>query len=189
MDPLTLGLMSFGAIGQIGGAILGMGTAHQTAEVSMDVAKQEQGINDQKKQQMQLQAQRSQLENFRNIQRARAQGLNAATSQGAQFGTGLIGGQDQATDQGAYNALGINQNLTIGNKIAGYNDTISQDKIQLAQLGGQAATDQGLSSLGGALMKIGPTVGQIGQGWSFSGGTGFGNYSGTPGASNTGGLY
>lgn len=103
------------------------------------------------------------MENFRNVQRARAQGLNAATNQGAQFGSGLQGGQGSAVDQGVTNALGINQNLQIGNAIAGYNQNISADKEQLASLGGQAATDQGIMSLGGAMMSGAGTIGQLGK--------------------------
>lgn len=155
--------MAGGAALSLIGGLGQASTARATAAVSMNVAQQEMGINNQKQQQMALQAQRSQLENFRNIQRARAQGLNAATNQGAQFGTGLQGGQAQAQDQGNYNSLGISQNLQTGEKIAGYNSAISEDKIQLAQLGGQAATDQGLSSLGGALMTSAGTVGKLGK--------------------------
>lgn len=190
MDPLSLGLMAGGLVLSAIGGFGASSTAHQSAQVSMDIAHQEQGINDQKRMQMTLQSQRSQLENFRNVQRARAQGLNSATNQGAQLGSGLAGGQAQAQDQGAYNALGLNQNLQIGNSIANYNDNISADKIQMAQLGGQMATDQGLMSLGGALIKAGPTIGAIGKGFGgFNFGSFGGDYSGTPGASNTGGLY
>lgn len=168
MDPLTLGLMAGGAALKIFGGMQQSNIAHQQASVSMDEAHQEQNINAQKQQQMQLQANRSQLENFRNVQRARAQGLNAAVNQGANLGSGLQGGQAQAEDQGLYNSLGINQNLQIGNTIAGYNQNISQDKIQMASLGGDAASAAGLSSLGGALMSAGPTIGNLSKGFSFS---------------------
>lgn len=148
---------------QLFGGAKGAGVAKQQAAVSSDIAGQEQAINTQKYQQMQLEANRSQLENFRNMQRARAQGLNSATQQGAQFGSGLAGGQAQATDQGLFNSLGINQNLEVGNNIFGLNSNISKDKMQLASLGGEAATDAGISSLGGSLIKAGPIVGAFGK--------------------------
>lgn len=183
MDPITIGLMAVGTGLQIYGGMKQSGIAkqqaaigQQQASISADEAAQEQGINYQKQQQMQLQASRMQLENFRNVQRARAQGLNTAVSQGAQFGSGLQGGQAQATDQGYTNALGINQNLEIGNNIFGYNNAISQDRIksaglqsQSAALGGDAATASGISSLGGALVKTGPTIGAMAKGINFSG--------------------
>lgn len=178
MDPLSIGIMAVGFGAQLFGGISGAGVAKQQAAVSMDEATQEQAINAQKQQQMTLQAGRMQLENFRNVQQARAQGLTSATSQGAQFGSGLQGGQAQATDQGMYNALGINQNLAIGQNIAGLNDKISADKIQMASLGGSAATDAGIASLGGAMVQAGPTIGKMGKGISFGGIFGGGSPSG-----------
>ena len=181
MDPLTIGIMAAGFGAQLFGGISGAKVAGQQAQVSGDIAQQEQGINAQKMQQMTLQAGRMQLENFRNVQQARAQGLTSATSQGAQFGSGLQGGQAQATDQGMYNALGINQNLAIGQNIAGLNDKISGDKMMLASLGGSAATDAGIASLGGAMVQMGPTIGNIGKsvgGINFNGIFGGGSPSG-----------
>jgi len=45
---------------------------------------------------------------------AQARSQATATSQGAQFGSGLQGGLAAAEDQGGVNALGISQNLGIG---------------------------------------------------------------------------
>lgn len=163
MDPISLGMGIVGLGMSLYGGLSGAKVAGEQAQVSQDEAQQEQKINEQKQQQMQLQAGRSQLENFRNVQRARAQGLNSAVQQGAQVGSGLAGGQAEATDQGLYSSLGINQNLQFGNTIAGYNNAISGDKMQMAQLGGQAATDAGIASLGGAVMKAGPTIGAFGK--------------------------
>lgn len=178
MDPLTIGMMAVGAGMSIFGGISGASNAKAQAAVSSDIAGQEQNINAQKLQQMQLQAGRMNLQNFRNVQQARSQGLTAATSQGAQFGSGLQGGQAQATDQGLYNSLGINQNLQIGTTIAGYNDKISADKMQLASLGGDAATDQAWSSAGNSVMGAAGTIGKLGKSVSFNGFFGGGSPSG-----------
>lgn len=175
-----LGMSIFGGMEQ-------SSVAKQQAQVSGDIATQEQGINNQKQQAMELAGRRQQLEITRNNQRARALAENSATNQGAQFGSGLQGGLAQITDQSDFNLVGVNSALETGRNIAGYNNSISQDKIRLAQLGGSASSAAGFASLGGSILKAGPIVG------AFSGGFGSkssgGNYSGTPGASNTGGLY
>lgn len=144
----------------------GMGqskVAGQQAAVSEDIATQQEGINQQKQMQMTLEANRSQLENVRNAQRARATATASATSQGAQFGSGLQGGIAGVTDQEKTNSLNINQNFGIGSAINSLNDNISQDNIKMAQLGGQSATDAGIASLGGALVKSSPMLGALGQ--------------------------
>src|ERR1700749_2431436 len=144
MDPISLGLGIAGlGMSHVGG-LSGAKVAGQEAQVSANEASTEQQVNNQKQLQMQLQGQSSQLENFRNVQRARAQGLNSAVQQGAQFGSGLAGGQASATNQGFQNALNLDQNFQIGQNIAGFNNKISGDKLQMAALGGQAATDAGI---------------------------------------------
>lgn len=163
MDPISLAIGAVGLGMQIFGGVSSASNASAQAKVSSDEASQEQGINNAKQQAMEVNARRSQMENVRNNQRARAQATNAAVSQGAQFGSGLQGGLAQISDETQFNMLGVNQALQTGQQIAGYNNTISSDKMQLATLGGQAATDQGISSLGGALMKSGPVIGQLGQ--------------------------
>lgn len=181
VSALGLGMSIFGGLDQ-------SRIAKEQASVSMDVARQEQGINDQKQQAMELAGRRQQLEIIRNNQRARALAENNATNQGAQFGSGLQGGLAQITDQSTFNLVGVNSALETGRNIAGYNNAISSDKIRLAQLGGDAASAAGFASLGGSIMKAGPVIGALSGGFGSSKSYG-GNYSGTPGASNTGGLY
>lgn len=173
MDPITL---SFGLIG-LGTSLFGsMGqseTASKVASVSADVAKQEGLVNDQRKQQMELQARRQQLENIRNTQRARALGTAAAVNQGASLGSGLGGGQAEAYDTGATNELGINQNLEIGRNIFGLDDKISADKMQLASLGGDAAKYSGIANFGNSIFKSAGTIGNLlGGGGSSKGSIG-----------------
>lgn len=176
MDPVSIGLGLAGLGMQLFGGFGAASVSRQQAQVSADIAGQEEQINQQKQQQMQLEYQRSSLQNFRATQQAHARNLAAATSEGAQFGSGLAGGQAGATAEGAYNQLGLNQNYQVGMNINRLNSNISSDRIQLAQLGGQAATDQGIASLGGAIMHAGPTVGAFakqvqssGFGFGFAG--------------------
>jgi hypothetical protein len=184
MDPISvglglagLGMQLFGGLGQASVSKQQAGISAEVATISGQVAGDEQKIEAQRQQQMQLEAGRLQLQNFRNVQQAKAQGLAAATAGGAQFGSGLAGAQAGATDQGLYNSLGISQNLAIGQNIFGINSDISQKRIQMAGLqsqsallGGQAATDQGYQSLGGALIKAGPTIGAFGKNIAGGGG-------------------
>lgn len=168
MDPISLAI---GAVG-LGMSIFGgMGVsekAGEAAQISKDEAQQEAGINAAKQQQMQIEARRTQLENVRNSQRARSMATNAAVNQGAQFGSGLQGGLAQISDQNTFNQQGVGQALSIGNQIGINNSLISVDKMKMADVQAQSSADAGLASLGGAIMKAGPIVGQIGQG--FGGG-------------------
>ncbi len=163
MDPISIGLGVVGLGLQLFGGMKQAENAKQQAGVSAQIAGEEQQVNDQKQLQMQMSASRQQLEIFRNTQKAQSMGLTAATSQNAQFGSGVEGGQAEAVAQGMFNSLGVSQNLEIGNRIAGIDRGISSNRIQLAQLGGNAATDQGLVSLGGSLLKAGPTLGALGK--------------------------
>lgn len=193
MDPISAGLGIIGLGMNIFGGFSSAGEASKQAALSQQIGAQEQDINSQKHDQMMLSARRQQVENFRNVQRARAMGLNAAVSQGAQFGSGLQGGQAQATNQGYENDLGINQGVAIGNNIFADNSKISGLRSQISASQSSQATDQGIASLGSSLMGGAKTFGNLASGagsFSFSNiFSGGGNYSGTPGASNTGGLY
>lgn len=180
VSAVGLGMSIFGGLGS-------SSAASKEAALSKDEAVQELGINNAKQQAMEISGRRAQLENIRNNQRARAAATNAATNQGAQFGTGLQGGLAQINDSTQFNMLGVNDSLQTGRQINTFNQKISSDRADMATLGGTAAQDAGFASLGGAVMKAGPFVGQFSQGFGTS--TAGGNYSGTPGASNTGGLY
>lgn len=161
VSAIGLGMSIFGGLDQ-------SRIAKEQAMVSGDIATQEQGINHQKQQAMELAGRRQQLEIIRNNQRARALAENNATNQGAQLGSGLQGGLAQVQDQSLFNLVGVNSALETGRSIAGYNDKISQDKIRMAQLGGDAASAAGFASLGGSILKAGPMVGSLSGGFGGS---------------------
>lgn len=187
MDPISLSLQAIGFGLQLFGGMSQANTSKQIAQVSQDKAQHEMQINTLKQQQVRLEASRTQMQDVRNLQRARAMSLSSATTQGAQFGSGLQGGQADVTNQGLFNIQGVNQALQTSEGIYGHNQSITQDNSKIAGLQGEAATAQGISSIGGALMKSAPGIGSIFGGGNYK--SGGGNYSGTPGASNTGGLY
>lgn len=163
MDPLSLGISAIGIGLQAYGAFSASGHAKEAAEINRAIAGDEQKINEQKHQQMLLEANRMQLQQFRNIQRLRAQATASAVNQGAQFGTGLQGGLAQVSNEGLFNLNGINQNLQIGQNIFDINNDISAKKMKLADVQGEMATDQAWASLGGAMVKNAGTIGQLGQ--------------------------
>lgn len=180
MDPISLAIGAVGLGMQIFGGISSAQNAAAQAKVSENEISQEQSISNAKQQAMEINGRRTQMENVRNNQRARAQATNSATNQGAQFGSGLQGGLAQVNDQSQFNMLGVNDALQTGRQIAGFNNAISGDKEQLAQLGSSAATDAGISSIGGSLTKSASTIGQLGK-------NAFGGSSSAPGSG--GGMF
>lgn len=187
MDPVSLGIAAIGLGMQVFGAFKGSEDAAKASQISKDEAKQEQAINDQKQKAMEVDARRKQLEIIRTSQQAQALATSRATNQNAQFGSGLQGGLAEVEGQSAFNLQGVNNSLEIGRNINTLNRNISNDKMQMADVQSSQATDAAFMSLGGTIMKAGPFVGQLSQGLGFS--SSFGNFSGTPGAKNTGGLY
>lgn len=174
MDPISLAIGAVGLGMQIFGGMGQSKNAAQAAKISQDEARQEQGINEQKQQAMELSGRRQQMEISRNAQRARAMATNSAVSQGAQFGSGLQGGLAEIEDQSLFNMVGVNSALQTGRNIAGYNNNITQDKIAMANVQSDSAKNAGIASLGGALIKAGPIIGNLSQGF---GGSKIGSFS------------
>ena len=180
MDPISigLGLLSIGS--SIFGGITGADTSKRQAELQTqyanDMYQQDLKVNAIRRQAMELSASRQQMEIMRNMQRARALALNNATNQGAQFGTGLQGGYGQISGQSNVNALGVQQNLMQGRDMFDLNEQTGQIKYnyqsQLAALGSEAATNQGLASMGMAIGSLGNVGLFKGLGSSFTGSTG-----------------
>lgn len=170
MDPVSLGISAIGLGLKIGGSLFGSSDASKFAEQYNQQEQQkfklEQQVQDQHAQAMELSSRRQQLETFRNTQRARAMGLNAAVNQGAQYGSGLAGGQASIQNQGLFNSQGIALNTMIGENIFGLNRQISSVNATESSLKAQyqqsQATDQGIASLGGAILGSAGTIGNIG---------------------------
>lgn len=176
MDPISAGLGIVGLGMQVFGAISGAQSSRQAASLNQGIARDEMAINEQRRQAMELSASRQQLEIYRHTQRLRAQAQQAGVNQGAQFGSGVPQGMGQVESQGAFNALGVGQNLEIGRNIFGINNDISNKKIQLADVQADQATAAGWQSLGGSLMKAGPMLGAMSQGFGRSSSGSSGSY-------------
>ena len=163
IDPISAGLGIVGVGLQLFGGMAASEKASEMSGLNRQIAEDERSINNQKRTAMELSARRDMLQQFRNAQRLRAQATAAAVNQGASQGTGLQGGLSQVMSQNAFNVAGISQNLEIGRNIFGINDSISYKKSQISDLQGEMATDQALASLGGSLVKLGPTIGGLSQ--------------------------
>lgn len=159
----------FGALVGGGLMIAGMFGASDTAEKQ---AAEQKAINadqikieGQKRQAMELDAKRRELEVFRSVQRARSIALTNATLQGGQFGSGVLGGMAQATQAGHEDLKTIGQNLTIGRQISDLNNDISSHKSTLADLGADASFYQGLTSLGGTILGQTSNISKLSSGF------------------------
>lgn len=165
MFPISAILGGAGMIGSIVGGIGAMSTSAEMSNSAMREAALQQQIQEQNHKSMVLEARRKSTEILRTQQRANAMALQSATNQGAQFGSGLQGGLAQVSGQTATNLAGVNQNMQIGEAIYGLNNKISAEKMLQAQLGGQMSMYQGISSLGGSVMKSSGAIGDMMQGW------------------------
>lgn len=175
MDPITLGLGVFGLATSLFGGVKSSQISAQQAGVSRDISYQEGQQNDIRQSVMNMNARRAQIETVRNMQRARAYGIQAgATQAGSLTGSGVQGGIASSEDQGLFGLQGINNTQFSNNQMYGLNRNITSDRMQLATLGGQASTYQGVQSLGGAMMNVAPMASKFFGGGSFGNSGGFG---------------
>jgi hypothetical protein len=154
-------------------AVIGLGLQAFGTIKSVEASKQQQAAQQQitqkelqaegvRKQAMELDARRRQLEVVRNRQRARSIALTNATNQGSQFGSGLQGGYGQISGMSGTNLLGINQAVMQGQQMFDINAAISQQRIAMSQAASNAATAQGWTSFGGSLLSSAGNIGRLG---------------------------
>ena len=190
MDPFTI-MMGIGAITSAAGSIGGIFGSSKSNEANQAIANLQMQQNAVRRQAMEVSARRQQTENLRNTQLQRSMAINAATNQGAQFGTGLAGGVAQVQSTGGWNANGISQNLDFGRQMFGLDDQINIQKQNLASSQTQQATFQGISALGSNIMGASGKFGQMAQG--FGGGNNSGMQLNTYGdfvkSINSNGIY
>lgn len=169
---IGIGMSIFGGSGQAE-------AAKQAAAAKQRIAGLEMQQDAVRRQAMELSANRQQMEVLRNAQRARSLALNNATSQGAQFGSGLQGGYGQISGAAGWNNLGITQNLNLGEQMFDLNSQINQQKQNIASSESSSATYGGIKSIGNTLSgSFGPikNLSQQFSGSSSSGGGGSGGW-------------
>src|SRR3990167_1938087 len=137
----------------VGTTVMQMDAQKKQTQAQQEGIQAQQRAEDARKKQMELDAIRRSREVIRQQQRARAAAITNATSQGAQFGSGIPGGYGQIGGQTGVNLLGIGQNLQIGRDIFAANADLSAARMRMADAQGQMSFASGLSTLGGAFTK------------------------------------
>lgn len=133
----------------------------QVTQANINIAGIQEKENQQRQLAMQINARRQQTQQIRQAQLARSQGLASATNQGAQFGSGLAGGQAQVTGEAAYNLEGISQNLQISDTLFDLSNQQSQQEIAKFQAQSQANTASGFASIGQDIFKAAGPLAQF----------------------------
>lgn len=143
------------AVVGIGSALAGTATsiigASEQNAAQQEMIGVQQKENAQRKNLFEIEQRRKRVEDLRQAQVAQATARTHATAQGAQFGSGLLGGLEQVQGASNYNILGINQNTQIGENLFSLDQQMTQAKINSAS----AAT---ITNIGGALTSFGGTA-------------------------------
>jgi hypothetical protein len=155
MLGVAFGLEAIGTGLQVVGGLNAMSAQKEEAAASKGITQLEMQADQQRRQAMELSAQRSSLEVTRNAQRARSMGTESAVVGGSQLGSGLAGGLSQIQGQATTNQLGISQNLQIGRNIFDINQNISAARIAESNAKSKEATAAGISGLGSSIFKLG----------------------------------
>jgi len=129
------------------------------------LALQRQQMEEQKKQ-MELDALRRKRDIIRQSIAARSVALTTATAQNAQFGSGLAGAYGTITGRGNSSLLALGQNLAIGENMANLKMSESFAQSRYANAQSQLAFYQGLTSLGGGMLKNLDAIGRVGTTFS-----------------------
>lgn len=176
MDPISMMSLGASVIGMVTQGIGMLGSMSESSKLASDekgILSDEMQENEIRRQAMMLSANRQKIETIRKTQKASAIGMAAAVNQGAQFGSGAAGGQAAAKSQGAFDILGINQNLQLGNQIFDIDKQIDLTKMNMADIQTSLMNYQGLMGLGSGLAKsgssLGNILGQLGMGSSMTG--------------------
>lgn len=169
MDPITIGLevggLALSAFGS-GSSMFGASKASALSQQEMQLQEQQNGV---RQNQMQISNNRQQMEVLRNTQRQRSMALSTGVNQtGATTGSGTQGGMSEVSSEGNTGLSGLQSSLELGNQMFSLDNQINSVKSQMANNASNMATDQGIASLGGAMMKAGPSVGAMTKGFGSS---------------------
>lgn len=171
---------SFGPVGMAIGAAVGIGfqlfgaSKSAAASQAYNAAQVQQIQTEEQVQTLQNQAanlgfQRQDMENLRKTQQAMAVGLARGVNQGAQFGSGVAGGQAETQSEGNWNKLGISNAKQTTNDIFALNKQINAQRIAQANAGMNVQTGQAYSSLGSGIINDLGAIGRLSSGFGNSG--------------------
>jgi hypothetical protein len=136
--------------------------ANAASQQSMNQTMLSMQVQTQQEQMMELNARRQQMQTVRQQQMARSLATTNATSQGAQFGSGLQGGLASITGQAATNQAGVSAGLQSARQISMLDTQIDASKLWQARDQQSSSMWQGIGAIGGALAKASGSLGSIG---------------------------
>jgi hypothetical protein len=168
MAAFTALAMGIGTALQVAGSMQAASAQKQMAAEEAAASRQAENA---KQQQQQLDAQRRQRQAVRQMLQARAGAESAGANQGALYSSSVAGGAAQAVGEGSGNIQTANEARFIGGEISDANRAFIDARARGQE---KTADAQSLSSLGGALVSLGPTIGRLGN---FGAGGGFSNFS------------
>jgi hypothetical protein len=154
-DPFSIGAGVVGLGFDIYGGIEAMGAEKKMADIQQQEIGVEQQQNQTRRQAMEMSGQRQILQQVRNNQMARSMAQATATSQGAQFGSGLQGAMGSISGQTGSNIGSISEGLQFGEQMFNLDDKLSGLKQQYASAQGNLSSAQGIMSIGSGIMGLG----------------------------------
>lgn len=158
-NPYSTGFGLAGLGVSIFGDVSAMGASKDIANISQQEAFVGSQMNAVREQAMSMSAHRQELQQVRNMQKARSQALSTAQSQGAQFSSGLAGAYGSISGAGNSNIAGISSGLQFGQQEFGLEAQLSGLKQQMASAQSNLATDQGIAAMGSGIMSAGKLFG------------------------------
>jgi hypothetical protein len=156
---IALAGLAIGAAG-VGVSMYGASQAAKAQQQQIAIQQQQEA---QRQKQLNLDAMRRKRDIIRQGILARGQALSTATSQGAQFGSGLAGAYGGIAGRTNVNTLGVSQNQEIGNAMFGLNNQALQASSDYASASALASFGNSLGSLGGAVLRNAGTISRVGN--------------------------
>ncbi len=156
---------AIGIASAVGGTITSMVGASAQNDAQQAQIAISQKENDQRQHLFEIEQQRKRIEDLRNAQQATATARSRATNQGAQFGSGLLGGLEQIQGESNYNILGINQNTQIGENLFSLDQQLTQAKIASANAATTQSIGSSLTSFGGSVINSLGAIGNLSSGF------------------------
>jgi hypothetical protein len=152
------------AAGAIGSGVQAYG-AIQQGEAQRKASRLSQMAESARQRGMELDSQRKQYSIIREQQTQRANAIAAATNQGAQFGSGLEGGEAQISGASNSNLLGVQENTGLGEQMFSLSQRKASADRDASAAGTMGSIGSGLSTLGRAVVNDSGTIARIG-GWN-----------------------
>lgn len=157
MAAFTALAMALGTGVQLYGSMMQANAQKTMAENERKAAQWQQNV---KQQQMQLDVQRRQRQAIRSTLVSRAMALSSGANQGAEYGSGVAGGLSQAMGEGSGQIQTASASQYLGQQLGKANMAMVDARTKGME---DIASAQAISSFGGALVSVAPTIGRLGR--------------------------